>query len=319
MLIILLYLNHLRLKNFLFNVYGISSDNFSRHLVSLKILLLDYFSSRTIFFVINTRRHLFHLVTPSPWPLLSSIAAFFFFVCFVLYMYNFIFIEFYFLFSLVILIFVMFFWWMDVVRESTFLGYHTKVVQRGLKIGVVLFIVSEVFFFFGFFWAFFHSSLSVSIELGCIWPPTGINIMYFAGVPLLNTFLLLTSGTTITVSHHSLVASQYIKSLNYLWFTVVLSFFFIYFQYLEYCESLFNISDSIYGSTFFMLTGFHGFHVIVGTVFLLVCFFRILVLHFKNNHHVGFESAAWYWHFVDVVWLFLFISVYWWGSIGFIN
>lgn len=207
------------------------------------------------------------------------------------------------------------FWWRDVVREATYEGAHTSVVQKGLRLGVILFIVSEVMFFFGFFWAFFHSSLAPTVQIGCVWPPVGITPFNPWGIPLLNTTILLLSGLTITAVHHYLVAGNKEEALNFYIFTLVLAIFFTLFQVYEYISAPFSISDGIYGSTFFMATGFHGFHVIVGTVFILVCFFRTVLDHFTRTHHIGFEAAAWYWHFVDVVWLFLFVSVYWWGGL----
>ncbi len=178
---------------------------------------------------------------------------------------------------------------------------------------MVLFIVSEIMFFFAFFWAYFHSSLVPTIEIGSIWPPAGIEVFNPWGVPLLNTFLLLLSGLTITYAHHALLLGYYFYVKDGLLMTVFLAILFTLFQGYEYFEAPFSIADGIYGSTFFMATGFHGFHVIIGTTFIVVCLFRIH--HFTREHHVGFEAAAWYWHFVDVVWLFLFVSIYWWGSL----
>lgn len=210
---------------------------------------------------------------------------------------------------------VLFLWWRDVVREGTFEGHHTKAVQSGLRIGVVLFIVSEVMFFFGFFWAYFHSSLAPAVELGSIWPPSGISAFDPWGVPLLNTCILLLSGATITSVHHYLIKGESDLVIQGYVATLALAVAFTLLQLMEYLEAPFTISDGIYGSTFFMATGFHGFHVIIGTSFILYCFIRTLQSHFTKTHHLGFEAAAWYWHFVDVVWLFLFVSVYWWGSL----
>ena len=211
-----------------------------------------------------------------------------------------------------------------------------------------MFIISEVIFFFSFFWAFFHSSLSPNIELGCQWPPIGIKRFRPFGVPLINTFILLTSGLTVTVSHVAIVSWRnkfwptsadafvysfldnsitpreiyYRISLKsslfwgklYLFFTILWGLFFTFIQLIEYLESTFTIADGIYGRTFFITTGFHGFHVIVGTIFLIVCLIRLKIESFSKGHHFGFEAAVWYWHFVDVVWLFLYFSVYWWGG-----
>jgi cytochrome c oxidase subunit 3 len=205
-------------------------------------------------------------------------------------------------------------WWRDIIRESTFQGHHTSIVQRGLRYGMVLFIVSEVLFFVAFFWAFFHSSLAPSIELGAIWPPKGIQVLNQWEVPLLNTVILLSSGATVTWAHHAIVSGDRSGAILGLLFTVLLALVFTALQGYEYYEAPFTIADGVYGSTFFMATGFHGFHVIIGTIFLTVCLIRLINHHFTNHHHFGFEAAAWYFHFVDVVWLFLFVSIYWWGA-----
>jgi cytochrome c oxidase subunit 3 len=180
---------------------------------------------------------------------------------------------------------------------------------------MILFIVSEIMFFFAFFWGFFASSLAPTIEIGGIWPPPGINVLNPWEIPLLNTLILLLSGFTCTWAHHAMIEGKRQAVILSLGLTVILGIIFTGLQAMEYFEADFTISDGIYGSTFFLTTGFHGFHVLVGTTFLVVCFFRVLSYHFTRNHHFGFEAAAWYWHFVDVVWLFLFVSIYWWGGI----
>nr|BCH36303.1 cytochrome c oxidase subunit 3 [Acanthaster planci]BCH36314.1 cytochrome c oxidase subunit 3 [Acanthaster planci]BCH36325.1 cytochrome c oxidase subunit 3 [Acanthaster planci]BCH36336.1 cytochrome c oxidase subunit 3 [Acanthaster planci]BCH36347.1 cytochrome c oxidase subunit 3 [Acanthaster planci] len=205
-------------------------------------------------------------------------------------------------------------WWRDVIREATFQGSHTLPVNTGLRYGMILFITSEVCFFFAFFWAFFHSSLAPTIELGVSWPPTGISPINPFLVPLLNTAVLLSSGVTVTWAHHSILASNRTESIQALFLTIALGIYFTALQAWEYYDSPFTIADSVYGSTFFVATGFHGLHVLIGTTFLLICFIRLIFFHFSNNHHFGFEAAAWYWHFVDVVWLFLYVCIYWWGS-----
>ena len=205
-------------------------------------------------------------------------------------------------------------WWADVVREGTYQGLHTNAVQTGLRYGMLLFIVSEVMFFLAFFWAFFHSSVLPSIEIGGVWPPAAIDVLNAFDVPLVNTIVLLTSGATCTWAHHSIVAGDKNGAVNGLLLTVALGVFFTALQGMEYVDAGFTIADGVYGSTFFLATGFHGFHVLIGTTFLLVCLFRQLKNHFSTSHHFGFEAAAWYWHFVDVVWLFLFVSIYWWGG-----
>lgn len=220
----------------------------------------------------------------------------------------------YVLLSLVPVLLVSFMWWRDVVRERL-VGYHTSKLEFGFRLAILFFILSEVFFFVSFFWAFYDSRVSPTIELGISWPPKGISPLDTYSIPLLNTVILLSSGVSVTWSHHSLINNSYSDILLSLTITVILGVYFLFMQYEEYCESQFSISDGAYGSTFFMRTGFHGIHVILGTSMLfytLVSSLRGLLLY---NHHFMFEASAWYWHFVDVVWLFLFVSVYWWGSL----
>nr|AXS66135.1 cytochrome c oxidase subunit 3 [Curculionoidea sp. 30 KM-2017] len=258
------------------------------------------------------KNHPFHLVDQSPWPLLGSLSMFSFMMGLIKWFHlnN----PSLFFFSTLTNLLIMYQWWRDIVREATFQGHHTLKVTQGLRLGMVLFIISEVFFFLAFFWAFFHASLSPSIELGMNWPPKGITPFNPLEIPLLNTLILISSGLSITWSHHSLMENNYTQSLQSLAITVILGFYFSLLQLYEYNEAPFNISDSIYGSTFFMTTGLHGLHVLIGSTFLLVNLIRLYNNHFSCTHHFGFEAAAWYWHFVDVVWLFLYISIYWWGS-----
>jgi cytochrome c oxidase subunit 3 len=216
--------------------------------------------------------------------------------------------------SFTVLLFCLFTWWRDVIREGTFEGNHTRRVQIGLRLGMALFIVSEVMFFVSFFWAFGHSSISPSIEVGNIWPPKGIIAPSMWGLPLLNTVILLSSGYFLVWSHHSILANRLKPVIDALAGTIALAFIFIAVQGFEYKYSPFSISDGIYGSTFFLTTGFHGIHVILGTAFLIVCFIRLILGQFRLNQHIGFESASWYWHFVDVVWIFLYLVFYWWGN-----
>ena len=261
------------------------------------------------------QRHTFHLVDPSPWPFVGACSAFILTNGAVMYFHSFenggdiLFLGF------LLVLFTMFLWWRDVIRESTFEGHHTKAVQRGLRYGVILFIVSEVMFFFAFFWAFFHASLAPTIELGSIWPPEAIQPFNPWDIPLLNTIILLSSGVTVTWAHHAITSGYRTEAIIGLIFTVGLAIVFTFLQGYEYKEAAFNISDGVYGSTFYMATGFHGFHVIIGTTFLAVCLVRLIRYHFTTKHHFGFEAAAWYWHFVDVVWLFLFVSIYYWGTL----
>nr|UPL65421.1 cytochrome c oxidase subunit III [Sadoletus valdezi] len=256
--------------------------------------------------------HPFHLVDYSPWPLTGSIGAMTLTSGMVVWFHK---NEMYlFALGVIIILLTMYQWWRDIVREGTYQGKHTIKVTTGLKMGMILFIVSEVFFFISFFWGFFHSSLSPSIEIGMSWPPQGIKTFNPMEIPLLNTMILLCSGISVTWAHHSLMMGMHSQTSKALMTTVALGMYFTMLQAYEYMEASFCISDSIYGSSFYMATGFHGIHVMIGTMFLLICLVRHMKYHFSMNHHFGFEAAAWYWHFVDVVWLFLYISIYWWGS-----
>nr|YP_009944049.1 cytochrome c oxidase subunit III [Dicaeum eximium]QOD95893.1 cytochrome c oxidase subunit III [Dicaeum eximium] len=256
--------------------------------------------------------HSYHMVDPSPWPIFGAAAA--------LLTASGLTMWFHYnspqllVLGLLTTMLVMFQWWRDIVRESTFQGHHTPTVQKGLRYGMTLFIISEAFFFFGFFWAFFHSSLAPTPELGGQWPPVGIKPLNPMEVPLLNTAILLASGVTVTWAHHSITEANRKQAIQALALTVLLGLYFTALQAMEYYEAPFSIADGVYGSTFFVATGFHGLHVIIGSTFLFVCLLRLIKYHFTSGHHFGFEAAAWYWHFVDVVWLFLYISIYWWGS-----
>ncbi len=180
---------------------------------------------------------------------------------------------------------------------------------------MILFIVSEIMFFFAFFWSYFYFSFNPGYILGCIWPPLYLQVINPFEIPLLNTVLLLTSGAALTWSHHCILLGCKIKSLFALFLTIFLGIIFTLFQVYEYLVAPFSISDSVFGSIFYLTTGFHGFHVFVGTIFLIVCFFRLFLDHFSKQQHFGFEAAAWYWHFVDIVWILLFIIYYIWGFI----
>lgn len=255
--------------------------------------------------------HHFHLVNYSPWPLTGAIGTIIILTGVVKIFHQHTYILFY--TGILIVLLTIYQWWRDITREGTFQGHHTNQVLIGLKWGIILFITSEVFFFLSFFWSFFHSSLSPTIELGLIWPPVGIIIFDPFKIPLLNTIILLTSGITVTWAHHSLLNKNYSQTFKRLLLTIILGIYFTFLQGLEYIEASFSISDSSYGSTFFIATGFHGLHVLIGTLFLFICLIRHNKNHFSSNHHFGFEAAAWYWHFVDIVWLFLYLSIYWWG------
>lgn len=260
------------------------------------------------------QKHPFHLVDPSPWPFLASLASFSCAISAVLYFHLFFFGKIFLTLSFVFLFSIMFVWWRDVSRESNFEGHHTGMVQQGLRFGILLFIVSEIFFFIAFFWAFFHSSISPSIEIGSVWPPKGIYVLSPWQIPFLNTLILLLSGCTVTWCHHALI-SNYTQQVSIsLVLTIILAIIFTLLQGYEYWMADFRLSDGIYGSTFYLATGFHGFHVFVGTVSLVICLLRFFNFQLTQQHHFGFESSAWYWHFVDVVWLFLFVSIYWWGG-----
>ena len=258
--------------------------------------------------------HQFHLVDPSPWPLVASLGAFFMTNGGVLYMHKMLDGWSLFANGFFLILFVMWVWWRDITREATYEEHHSFVVQRGLRLGMILFIVSEIMFFLAFFWAFFHSSLAPVYSIGGVWPPKSITVLDTHLIPLTNTFILLSSGATVTWAHHAIRLNAKRHTIIALIYTIALAALFTYFQGVEYVSAPFNISDGVYGSCFYMATGFHGFHVFVGTVALAVSFVRLVFNHFTDTHHFGFESAIWYWHFVDVVWLFLFINVYWWSN-----
>uniref|UniRef100_UPI0030DF01A3 cytochrome oxidase subunit III n=1 Tax=Bregmatothrips sinensis TaxID=3045418 RepID=UPI0030DF01A3 len=256
----------------------------------------------------------FHLVTPSPWPILMSVNVFNTMIQAAKKMNNMNTNTGLTMITLSLLIMTFCLWSRDIIRESTYESLHTKEVLKGLKMGMILFITSEVLFFLSFFWAFFHVSLSPDISIGQLWPHKGISSFDPTSIPLLNTLILLSSGITLTVSHHFLMTGNKKKSMNYLISTITLGMYFSILQYIEYKQASFSISDSSYGSTFFMSTGFHGLHVLIGSMFLMTTFNRLKNNHFSSYHHFGLEAAAWYWHFVDVVWLFLYICIYWFGK-----
>lgn len=262
----------------------------------------------------NYQQHPFHLVDPRPWPLAASISAITILCGAVIWFHGYNGGGFTLIFGMLGVVCVIYTWWRDIIREATFEGQHTSMVQLSMRIGIILFITSEVIFFFAFFWAFFHSRINPTIELGSVWPPKGIETIDAWGFPFLNTILLLSSGATCTWSHHAILRGERQRAIFSLILTIILAAVFTGVQLLEYCSASFNISDRVFGSTFYIATGFHGFHVFIGTCFLTVCLFRLLSYHFTQQHHFGFEAAAWYWHFVDVVWLFLFVAVYWWGG-----
>jgi cytochrome c oxidase subunit 3 len=257
-------------------------------------------------------RHFYHLVDASPWPIVNSACALSLVASAIVWFNQKM--GACLLFSIFSLIFCSILWFKDVVREGTFEGHHTVKVQTSLRFGMILFIVSEVMFFFSFFWTFFHSSLSPDIQIGCVWPPVELTCLKTFRVPALNTAILLTSGAAVTWAHYGLIKNDRDQVTLAFSFTLFLAVLFTAFQVMEYLSSKYYMTDGIYGSIFFMITGFHGFHVIIGSIFLAVCFFRFLSYHFTPKHHLGFQAAAWYWHFVDVVWILLFFCVYMWGN-----
>ncbi|MBW0143774.1 cytochrome c oxidase subunit 3 [Sphingomicrobium clamense] len=265
--------------------------------------------------------HDYHILPPSPWPLIGSLSAVALTGGGVMWMNDYAGGSFVFLLGLMGVLATMFLWWRDVIAEAH-AGDHTPVVQLHLRYGMILFIASEVMFFVAWFWAFFDAALfPSSVEaIGGTYPPAGQEVIDPFGYPLLNTLILLCSGTTITWAHHSLIHGNRDGLKKGLLATIVLGLIFTAIQAYEYAHAPFAFSNinggNIYTATFYMATGFHGFHVIVGTIFLVICYLRAQKGHFTPKQHFGFEAAAWYWHFVDVVWLFLFVAVYVWGSWG---
>src|SRR5579883_2176024 len=259
----------------------------------------------------QTLRHPFFLISPSEFPFCVSLAILAGLSGLVMYMHQ----QFFGLCCMtngfVGLLICLYGWFKDMNIESIS-GYYTKAVRRGLKCGMILFIISEVMFFVSFFWAFFHSSLAPAMEIGFIWPPLGIETFDPWSVPLINTFILLTSGATVTCVHLSVIVDRRSTTQVYFFLTLGLALCFTTLQWYEYENAPFDISDGIYGSVFYLATGFHGFHVIVGTIFIQVCSIRYDNNLFNSSHSVGLECAIWYWHFVDVVWICLFITIYWW-------
>jgi len=256
-------------------------------------------------------KHPFHLVSPSPWPFLVGTASFLLTYGATLYFcshsYRYLLLAIIFLFVLLM------FWFLNICWESVYLGCHSQAVQVSLRLGFFLFILSEVALFFRLFWAYLHCSLSPAIELGSCWPPTGIVAVPPLSLPLVNTFVLLTSSATLTCAHLQLITWDLRSCVLSFTLTLCLGAYFLSLQYIEFSISSFSIADSAFGSSFFLLTGFHGFHVFLGTIFLIVMFFRLLSLHFTSSRHLGFVFSIWYWHFVDVVWLFVYLIVYCWG------
>lgn len=272
--------------------------------------------------------HPFHLVAPSYWPILIAVMLFNCIVSLLHYI-NFFnqtvtgsfYILIYLLtrlswFQVNICVFfiILWRWFIDIIVEATFEGNHTKKVRQSLYLGINFFILSEIMFFFTFFWAFFHNALSPSINIGYLWPPLFFWKIDPFGLPLLNTALLLASGVTITYSQLALLTKNRETAIDGLICTLGFGIAFIYFQFSEYKYSSFSINDGVYGSIFYLLTGFHGLHVLIGCILLSVSLVRMVKFHFNSDHHLGYEASILYWHMVDAVWLFVFIFLYIWGN-----
>jgi cytochrome c oxidase subunit III len=265
----------------------------------------------------GTPNHDYHLVDPSPWPFVGSMSGLLLTGGGVMWMHGSALGPWVTLLGLAGVLVTMAGWWREVLKEG-YQGHHKDVVARGLRMGMVLFITSEVLFFFAFFWAFFWGALVQPDTVAVSWPPEGVEPVAAWQIPFLNTLILLLSGMTVTWAHHAIREGDQRTAFKALLLTVALGIVFTMFQAYEYYEAIhhhgFTLQDGIFGSTFYMATGFHGLHVIIGTTFLIVCMMRAWYATFRPEKHVGFEAAAWYWHFVDVVWLFLFVWVYWWGG-----
>jgi cytochrome c oxidase subunit 3 len=257
--------------------------------------------------------HDYHIVDPSPWPAVGAFSGLLLTSGLVMWMHSYRPGPFVAVLGILGILTTMFFWWRDVLHEGA-TGHHKDVVSRGLRMGMGLFITSEVLFFFAFFWAFFWGALYPPATVATSYPPEGITPVPTWQIPFLNTMILLLSGTTVTWAHHSLLENDRRGLIMGLGLTILLGLCFTTCQAIEYSDAPFKFTGGVYPSVFFLATGFHGFHVIVGTIFLIVCWFRARAGQFSPERHFGFEAAAWYWHFVDVVWLFLFVCIYWAGA-----
>nr|YP_010556299.1 cytochrome c oxidase subunit III [Hygrobates turcicus]UYS90925.1 cytochrome c oxidase subunit 3 [Hygrobates turcicus] len=256
------------------------------------------------------KMHPFHLVTPSPWPLAASFSILGLVSSTVVFNQSKIFLPL--IGSLMCCLLASFMWWSDIFKESTMEGNHSLLIIKGLKIGMIFFIASEVMLFFSFFWGYYHNSLNPSVEIGVCWPPEGIRPFHPFNIPLMNTFLLLSSGASVTWSHCSMMSKDFWQAKDSLLITMALGGYFTYLQSVEYCSAQFSMWDSVYGSCFYFGTGLHGMHVIVGTIFLGTSYYQMNKLSCTFNHMVGYECAIWYWHFVDVVWVGLYYAIYLW-------
>nr|AKM70241.1 cytochrome oxidase subunit III [Adelges laricis] len=254
----------------------------------------------------------YFILNLSPWPIITATNIFNLMISNLMmmnYKMNFILIM-----NLMLTILISMMWWRDIIRESTFQGNHNFYIMNLIKFSMILFIISELFLFISFFWNFLHNSLAPSIELGLNWPPKNIIFFNPMMIPLLNTIILLTSSFTITLTHFFLLNNKLKNSKKYIKLTILLSIYFLLLQMFEYNQAMFTFSDSIFGSSFYIATGFHGLHVIIGTIFLIINFIRMIKMQMSFIHHISFELAAWYWHFVDIIWLFLYITIYWWNN-----
>lgn len=255
----------------------------------------------------------YHIVTPSPWPLIVSLSLLSLAISLGLTIHGYIGnINIVYLALLVLLISSLL-WFRDIISEATYLGNHLIAVRKGINIGFLLFVLSEVLIFISLFWAYFHSAISPDISLGAIWPPISIEAIQPTELPLLNTIILLSSGATVTYSHYSLISGNRNKALNGLAITFWLIVIFVSCQYIEYTNAIFTITDGIYGSVFYAGTGLHFLHIIILAVILAINYWRLRNYHLTSGHHVGYETTVVYCRVLDVIWLFLYIIFYWWG------
>lgn len=262
----------------------------------------------------NIQLHPFHLVGPSPWPIFTSFSVMNLALSIALTSHGYIGNNYLILLSIIVILYSMTLWFKDIIAESTYLGDHTLAVKRGINQGFILFVVSEILIFISLFWAYLHSALNPNVEIGMSWPPTGIEAISAAELPLLNTIVLLASGVTITYAHHALVNKDRKNTLYGFVYSTLLIAIFVVCQALEYSYANFTIADSVYGSTFFSTTGLHGIHMIMLVLMLAVCTFRVYNYDFTDESHVSAEATILYLHILDIIWLFIYVVMYWWGS-----
>ncbi len=258
--------------------------------------------------------HPFHLVGPSPWPIFTSFSVMNSMITIALSSHGYMNNNLFLIVTIITVFYSMTLWFKDIIAESTYLGDHTVAVKRGLNQGFLLFVLSEILIFASLFWAYLHSALSPSVELGMMWPPAGIEAISAAELPLLNTIILLASGVTITYGHHALINGDRKNTLYGFIYSTLLILLFVFCQALEYSFASFTITDSVYGSTFFSTTGLHGIHMVMLVIMLAICTYRVYNYDFTNTSHVGAETTILYLHVLDVIWLFIYIVMYWWGA-----